>query len=119
VENNIKIKFTNNSNDTIWFYNPEPFRIVSQSDILDSVQLKKLIDAHRKTYLAPQEKWQIKLSYWSNSFKDKLNSFKKGLQNEKINIFLLYRSSRERYFSDSLLLVPDPAFIRKWKPKKV
>lgn len=74
-----------------------------------------LDDENKRTYLAPREERQIKLSYWSNNFNGKLNIFKKELQNEKINIFLSYRLNEEKYFFDSLSLIPDPAIIKKWK----
>jgi hypothetical protein len=116
VRNNIKIKFTNNRADTIWFCSQEPLRIVSKKDIFDSVQLKKLIhDNIEKFFLAPQEVFQLKLPYWSNSFHGKLSLFKKIEKNEEVGIFFSYKLINDECHVDSLLLEPDPETIKKWE----
>lgn len=116
VENNIKIKFTNNRNDTIWFYNQEPLRIVSKKDIFDSVQLKRLLhDNNKKNFLAPQEVFQLNLSYWSSSFRGKLSLFKDITRNEEVDIFFSYRLINDECHVDSILLQPEPETIKKWK----
>lgn len=89
---------------------------MSKKDIFDSVQFKRLLhDNNKKNFLAPQEVFQIKLSYWSSSFHGKLNLFKEIARNEEVDIFFSYRLINDECHVDSLSLQPDPAIIKKWE----
>ena len=118
VKVNIFIKLTNTLSDTLWLKNKDFITVVSKTNIFDSLQFNKAKMAKNDSYLLPNQELQFTLSYWSNTFNEKLSLFKKKMESEKVIMYYSGTYKNKFLIIDSISLKPDSQIISNWAKRK-